>query len=98
MIIVVTGDIFFFAKYLYSTAAIAGTTVIITDLKFILSASSARQFFAIIYTPIARTIPITQGFNPLKTACTYLFLKAFFNNAVIKSIIINDGKTTATDL
>ena len=94
--IIITGNIFFLAKYLYSTDIIPKTAVIIIALKFILTASSIKQFLPIIYTPIAKTIPITQGFNPFKTACTYLFLTAFFNSAVIKSIIMKEGKTTAS--
>ena len=55
-----------------------------------------RALLRIMYTPVASTMPMTQGLSPRRTACTYLFLKKVLSSAVTSRTMTKEGRTTAS--
>ena len=56
---------------------------------------AGKQLFPIMNRPVARMMPMTQGFSPRRTAWTSLFFRTAFRTTMTSRMMTNAGSTTA---
>ena len=79
-----------------SMTAVRMAVVTIPGISTIAPPDRGRALWTTIYTPMASTMPTTQGFSPCSTAWTYRFFMAFFRMHTISRITRYAASTTPT--